>query len=176
VFFGAALLLECIARLPDLTSKQRIAPLLEVLFLPPRFYRGGFQVNGLRTLWSRRPVSISCNVALGEPNLSNTWAPPFRRRRHFRCRVWGVLWGCYFTMQRKLLFFAVDLWKSQFSFSTTLADPKDLARRSDAVATTNTSKGCRYSACSLPFFHTEFESTKSRSLRFSFAGWFSNSW
>ena len=33
-----------------------------------RFYRGGFEISGLRTLWSRMPISISCNVALGEPN------------------------------------------------------------------------------------------------------------
>ena len=31
------------------------------------FYRGGFRICGLRTLWSRVPISISCNVALGEP-------------------------------------------------------------------------------------------------------------
>src|SRR5712691_3256243 len=33
-----------------------------------RFYRGGLQISGLQTLWSRIPISISCNVALGEPN------------------------------------------------------------------------------------------------------------
>jgi hypothetical protein len=32
-----------------------------------RFYRGGFQTNGLQTLCSRTSISISCNVALGEP-------------------------------------------------------------------------------------------------------------
>jgi hypothetical protein len=32
-----------------------------------RFYRGGFQISGLQTLWSHPPFSISCNVALGDP-------------------------------------------------------------------------------------------------------------
>src|SRR6266849_1779851 len=40
------------------------------LFRHRRFYRGGLQISGLQTLWSRIPISISCNVALGEPNLN----------------------------------------------------------------------------------------------------------
>ncbi len=35
---------------------------------PGRFYRGGLQISGLWVLCSGRSISISCNVALGEPN------------------------------------------------------------------------------------------------------------
>src|ERR1700730_9221484 len=63
---------------------------------------------------------------------------------------------------------------SQFSFSAARADSNDLVRSSEAIATANTSRVPQAYASSLPFFQTEFESTKSRSFRFSLAGWFSN--
>jgi hypothetical protein len=46
----------------------------------------------------------------------------------------------------------------------------DFTPWSDATAIASTSNGCRYSASSSPFFQMEFESTKSRSFRFSLAG------
>ena len=57
------------AWLPSSTSKQRIVRSRIRPFPRSRFYRGGFQTNGLQTLSSRMPISISCNAALGEPNL-----------------------------------------------------------------------------------------------------------
>jgi hypothetical protein len=38
------------------------------LFSHRRFYRGGFETNGLQILWWRVPISTSCNVTLGDPN------------------------------------------------------------------------------------------------------------
>jgi hypothetical protein len=57
---------------PSSTSKQRIDRSENGQFPRGRFYRGGFQTNGLQTLCSRTLISISCNVALGEPKLRNT--------------------------------------------------------------------------------------------------------
>ena len=76
----------------------------------PQFYRGGFQISGLQTLWSRVPVSISCNVALGEPihtpgiyrfsdadPKSAAWLTAWRKCPHrvspFACSYQGCSWG-----------------------------------------------------------------------------------
>jgi hypothetical protein len=48
--------------------RNRESSALDKLFLRRGFYRGGFAVNGLRALYWRIPISISCNVALGDPN------------------------------------------------------------------------------------------------------------
>ena len=56
------------ARPASRTSKQRIVGPCVSLFPHTRFYRAGFKISGLRTLWSCAPIPISCNVALGEPN------------------------------------------------------------------------------------------------------------
>jgi hypothetical protein len=60
-------------------KRRKIRPSLGV-FQRCQFYRGGFQTNGLRTLLWRTLISISCNVALGEPN-------------HFLNRPGDVGWG-----------------------------------------------------------------------------------
>jgi len=58
-----------------------------------KIYRTMFQINRLWTLWSRTPISISCNVALGEPNISNTCKPQVSLKTPVVGRVWGLLWG-----------------------------------------------------------------------------------
>ena len=54
---------------PSSTSKQRVVRSENRQFPCGRFYRGGFENNGLQTLRWRTSISISCSVALGEPTL-----------------------------------------------------------------------------------------------------------
>ena len=53
--------------LPSGTSKQTIASPRAVPVRHRRFYRSGLYISNLQTLFSCNPISISCNVALGEP-------------------------------------------------------------------------------------------------------------
>ena len=49
------------------------------LFPRRRFYRGGFRLSGLQALWSHKPISISCNVALGEPSSAPALPPQWQQ-------------------------------------------------------------------------------------------------
>jgi len=49
---------------PTSTRKQKIFGRRLFVFRRRRFYRGSFGTRSLRTLWSRIPLSVSCNVAL----------------------------------------------------------------------------------------------------------------
>ena len=53
---------------PRSTSKQRVVRSENRQFPCGRFYRGGFENNGLQTLRWRTSISISCSVALGDPD------------------------------------------------------------------------------------------------------------
>ena len=61
-------ILRCIAWLSKQNIETGFVDRRVSRLLRRRFYRGGFRVSGLQTLWPRMPTSISCNVALGEPN------------------------------------------------------------------------------------------------------------
>src|ERR1035437_2047908 len=53
---------------PTLISKQRTPELPCTAKQGPRIYRTTLRINGLRPLLRVERISISCNVALGEPN------------------------------------------------------------------------------------------------------------
>ena len=65
--FPAGLSWKVLAWLPKQYIETENPPPTDHLFRSRRFYRGGFEKNGLQTLWLRMPISISCNVALGVP-------------------------------------------------------------------------------------------------------------
>src|ERR1035437_1041277 len=53
---------------PTLISKQRTPELPCTAKQGPRIYRTPLRINGLRPLLRVERISISCNVALGEPH------------------------------------------------------------------------------------------------------------
>jgi len=86
-FRGAKVLVRCSTGTP---RSPRVS-----VFPRRRFYPGSFQISNLRPLLSCIPASISCNVALGEPNLfcaprPARWLTPLSARNAATGRLFGT--------------------------------------------------------------------------------------